>query len=104
MKEAGFTKVKLAYADALDNILKGKQVTVTRIEKGYFVGLMNREQMHFLEFDGLDVKPNTGGNGHKIKEKKRFALFDLRLFSFFIWEELLAMVFWEEIIALMGFR
>lgn len=104
MKEAGLTKVKSPYVRTLDKILRGKKDHVTRVEKGYFVGLMNREQLRFLEFNGLEVKANTGGNGHKAGEKKRFTWFDLRLFSFFIWEEMVAFVFWEEIIALMGFR
>jgi hypothetical protein len=55
-EQVGF-RVKTPFDIALIDIFKGRKKACDRVEKGYFVQLQNQNNIKFLEFSGMEVKP-----------------------------------------------
>ena len=61
-------EVKTPFDETLLKVFRGRKKKVTRVEKSYFVQLMNQSELHLMNFDGLKVE----SNGIKIKVRKKF--------------------------------
>ena len=61
-------EVKTPFDETLLKVFRGRKKKVTRVEKSYFVQLMNQSELHLMNLDGLKVE----SNGIKIKVRKKF--------------------------------
>ena len=61
-------EVKTPFDETLLKVFRGRKKKVTRVEKSYFVQLMNQSELYLMNFDGLKVE----SNGIKIKVRKKF--------------------------------
>lgn len=61
-------EVKTPFDETLLKVFRGRKKKVTRVEKSYFVQLMNQSELALMSFDGLKVE----SNGIKIKVRKKF--------------------------------
>tara|TARA_R110000824_G_scaffold305037_1_gene492862 strand:+ start:50 stop:289 length:240 start_codon:yes stop_codon:yes gene_type:complete len=61
-------EVKTPFDETLLKVFRGRKKKVTRVEKSYFVQLMNQSELALMNFDGLKVELN----GINIKVRKKF--------------------------------
>jgi len=61
-------EVKTPFDEILVKIFRKRRRKLSRVEKAYFIQLMNRSGLNLMDFNGLSVEPND----YDIKVRKKF--------------------------------
>jgi|TARA_R110002060_G_C2111285_1_gene98181 hypothetical protein len=61
-------EVKTPFDETLVKIFRKRRRKLSRVEKAYFIQLMNRSGLNLMDFNGLLVEPND----FDIKVRKKF--------------------------------